>query len=94
MIEWSETHLSLRDSVRRFVDAEIKPKLRELEPSAVGLLTSLQGGRTLVTLAPEMTTPEIIAALVKAGVVVSAGHTNATNAEISIALRQDRKSVV
>jgi N-acetylglucosamine-6-phosphate deacetylase len=62
-------------------------KLRELEPSAVGLLTSLQGGRTLVTLAPEMTTPEIIAALVKAGVVVSAGHTNATYAEISIALR-------
>jgi N-acetylglucosamine-6-phosphate deacetylase len=62
-------------------------KLRELEPSAVGLLTSLQGGRTLVTLAPEMTTPEIIAALVKAGVVVSAGHTNATYAEISVALR-------
>ena len=62
-------------------------KLRELEPSAVGLLTSLQGGRTLVTLAPEMTTPEIIAALVKAGVVVSAGHTNATYAEISAALR-------
>ena len=62
-------------------------KLRELEPSAVGLLTSLHGGRTLVTLAPEMTTPEIIAALVKAGVVVSAGHTNATYAEISTALR-------
>ena len=62
-------------------------KLRELEPSAVGLLTSLHGGRTLVTLAPEMTTPEIIAALVKAGVVVSAGHTNATYAEISVALR-------
>jgi N-acetylglucosamine-6-phosphate deacetylase len=34
-----------------------------------------------------MTTPEIIAALVKAGVVVSAGHTNATYAEISVALR-------
>ena len=62
-------------------------KLRELEPSAVGLLTSLHGGKTLVTLAPEMTTPEIIAALVKAGVVVSAGHTNATYAEISVALR-------
>lgn len=62
-------------------------KLRELEPSAVGLLTSLHGGKTLVTLAPEMTTPEIIAALVKAGVVVSAGHTNATYTEISAALR-------
>jgi N-acetylglucosamine-6-phosphate deacetylase len=62
-------------------------KLRELDPSALGLLTSLRGGRTLVTLAPEMTTPEIIERLVAAGVVVSAGHTNATYAEISAALR-------
>ena len=53
-------------------------KLRELDPSALGLLTSLQGGRTLVTLAPEMTTPQLIQRLVAAGVVVSAGHTNAT----------------
>jgi N-acetylglucosamine-6-phosphate deacetylase len=62
-------------------------KLRELDTSAVGLLTSLRGGKTLVTLAPEMTTPEIIQKLVKAGVVVSAGHTNATYAEIATALR-------
>ncbi len=62
-------------------------KLRELDTSAVGLLTSLRGGKTLVTLAPEMTTPEIIEKLVKAGVVVSAGHTNATYAEIGTALR-------
>src|SRR2546422_501979 len=55
--------------------------------SGLGLLTSLEGGRTLVTLAPEMTTPEIIEKLVKAGVVVSAGHTNATYAEITTALR-------
>ena len=62
-------------------------KLRELDTSAVGLLTSLRGGKTLVTLAPEMTTPQIIQKLVKAGVVVSAGHTNATYAEIATALR-------
>jgi len=62
-------------------------KLRELDTSALGLLTSLRGGKTLVTLAPEMTTPDIIQKLVKAGVVVSAGHTNATYAEISTALR-------
>jgi N-acetylglucosamine-6-phosphate deacetylase len=62
-------------------------KLRELDPSAVGLLTSLKGGRTLVTLAPEMTTPDLIKRLVIAGIVVSAGHTNATFAEISTALR-------
>jgi N-acetylglucosamine-6-phosphate deacetylase len=34
-----------------------------------------------------MTTPEIIQRLVNAGVVVSAGHTNATYAEIATALR-------
>ena len=61
-------------------------KLRELDPSALGLLTSLQGGRTLVTLAPEMTTPQLIQRLVAAGVVVSAGHTNATYVEIREAL--------
>ncbi|HEV3178880.1 MAG TPA: N-acetylglucosamine-6-phosphate deacetylase, partial [Steroidobacteraceae bacterium] len=61
-------------------------KLRELGPSALGLLTSLRGGRTLVTLAPEMTTPDIIEQLVAAGVVVSAGHTNASYAEIHTAL--------
>src|SRR6202021_1601002 len=61
-------------------------KLRELDASALGLLTSLRVGRTLVTFAPEVTTPQIIEKLVAAGVVVSAGHTNATYAEISTAL--------
>jgi N-acetylglucosamine-6-phosphate deacetylase len=61
-------------------------KLRELDPSALGLLTSLREGRTLITLAPEMTTPQLIQQLVAAGVVVSAGHTNASYAEIRGAL--------
>jgi N-acetylglucosamine-6-phosphate deacetylase len=61
-------------------------KLRELDPSALGLLSSLERGCTLVTLAPEMTTPQLIQQLVAAGVVVSAGHTNATYAEIRAAL--------
>jgi N-acetylglucosamine-6-phosphate deacetylase len=63
-------------------------KIRELDPAAVSLLTSLRGGRTLVTLAPEMTTPDLIKKLVIAGVVVSAGHTNATYAQIRAALRE------
>jgi N-acetylglucosamine-6-phosphate deacetylase len=62
-------------------------KLRGLDASAVGLLTSLRVGRTLVTLAPEMTTPQIIRGLTAAGVVVSAGHTNATYEQMSAALR-------
>jgi N-acetylglucosamine-6-phosphate deacetylase len=61
-------------------------KLRELGTSAVGLLTSLGIGRTLVTLAPEMTKPEIIQRLAAAGVIVSAGHTNATYAQVVVAL--------
>jgi N-acetylglucosamine-6-phosphate deacetylase len=62
-------------------------KLRDLDDSAVGLLTSLKSGKTLVTLAPEMTTSEIIRRLTAAGVKVSAGHTNATYEQISLALR-------
>jgi len=62
-------------------------KLRDLDASALGLLTSLKNGRTLVTLAPEVTTPQIIEKLVASGVVVSAGHTNATYEEIGSALR-------
>jgi len=62
-------------------------KLRELDRTAAGLLASLGTGKTLVTLAPEVTTPEIIAGLAAAGVVVSAGHTNATYAQIVTALR-------
>jgi N-acetylglucosamine-6-phosphate deacetylase len=62
-------------------------KLRGLDESAIGLLTSLGRGRTLVTLAPEMTTPELIAQLTAAGVIVSAGHTNATYDQIRTALQ-------
>ena len=62
-------------------------KLRDLDQSAVGLLTSLKTGKTVVTLAPEVTTPEIIQRLVAAGVTVSAGHTNATYEQIVVALR-------
>src|SRR5262249_35142161 len=31
MIEWSEQHLMIRDMMRRFIEAEIKPRLHELE---------------------------------------------------------------
>ena len=31
MIEWSETHIAIRDAFRRFVEAEIKPNLEALE---------------------------------------------------------------
>lgn len=61
-------------------------KFRALDEAAFDLLTSLAVGRTLVTLAPEKTTPSMIRRLADAGVVVSAGHTNATYAETRAAL--------
>jgi N-acetylglucosamine-6-phosphate deacetylase len=61
-------------------------KLRVLDTAAIELLSSLKNGKTLVTLAPEMTSPEMIRALVDAGVIVAAGHTNAKYEEIQTAL--------
>jgi N-acetylglucosamine-6-phosphate deacetylase len=62
-------------------------KLRELDDDAVKLLTQPHGGVTMVTLAPERTTPRYIRQLAEAGVIVSAGHTNATFDELQPALR-------
>lgn len=62
-------------------------KLRELDEEAIALLTSQRSGRTLVTIAPEITTPEVIMRLAAAGLILSAGHTNATCAQIRVALR-------
>lgn len=53
-------------------------KFRTLDEAALTLLTSSRRGRTLVTLAPETTTLEMIGRLAGAGVTVAAGHTNAT----------------
>jgi N-acetylglucosamine-6-phosphate deacetylase len=61
-------------------------KFRELDDDSIALLASLDHGHTLVTLAPEMTTPAMISKLVKAGVTVSAGHTNASYVQIRDAL--------
>ncbi len=60
---------------------------RELDEGGIRLLTSLRRGRTLVTLAPEMTTPGFIDKLAAAGVIVCAGHTDASYGEIREALK-------
>jgi N-acetylglucosamine-6-phosphate deacetylase len=61
-------------------------KLRSLDADAVKLLSTPHGGVTMATLAPERTTPAIIRALSDSGVIVSAGHTNATYDELQLAL--------
>jgi N-acetylglucosamine-6-phosphate deacetylase len=62
-------------------------KFRTIDEQAFGLLTSLKQGKTLITLAPEMTTPAMIGRLTSAGIIVAAGHTNATYEEIREASR-------
>jgi len=62
-------------------------KFRTIDDQAFALLTSLKRGKTLVTLAPEMTTPSMIGRLTAAGVIVAAGHTNATYDDMQSAFR-------
>ncbi|WP_369059253.1 N-acetylglucosamine-6-phosphate deacetylase [Caulobacter sp. 73W] len=81
-----------------FLNAERKgihdaSKFRVLDDAAFALLTSLKRGRTLVTLAPEKTTPEAIRRLADAGVIVAAGHTNADYDTAAKALRSGATGV-
>jgi len=63
-------------------------KFRILDDQALQLLASLCHGRVLVTLAPELAPPGAIRALVDCGVVVAAGHTAATYAEVQAAFAE------
>jgi N-acetylglucosamine-6-phosphate deacetylase len=61
-------------------------KFRRIDERAFEMLTPLAEGRTLVTLAPELTTPAMTARLAAAGIIVAAGHTNGTYEQITEAL--------
>lgn len=60
-------------------------RFRELGARDVELLSSLRNGKTLVTLAPEMTSAATLRELARAGVILSAGHTDGTFEEVSAA---------
>ncbi len=57
-----------------------------LDAEGVAIATSLRLGRTLLTLAPELTTPETIGRLVGEGVIVCAGHSEADYEQTRVAL--------
>lgn len=61
-------------------------KFKVIDEHAFQLLTSLKQGKTLVTLAPELTTPDMIRRLANAGIIVAAGHSAANYAQTKIAL--------
>lgn len=62
-------------------------KLRPISNSDIELLSRRTGGKTIVTLAPETVPMDAIRRLAAAGVIVSAGHTQATADQIFEALR-------
>jgi N-acetylglucosamine-6-phosphate deacetylase len=62
-------------------------KLRPISDPEIALLSRPTGGRTVVTLAPEKVPQEAIRRLAEAGVIVCAGHTNASADCIAEALR-------
>jgi N-acetylglucosamine-6-phosphate deacetylase len=61
-------------------------KIRALDEEGYAVLTSAKSGRTIVTVAPECTTPEMIARLADAGVIVSAGHSNGKYSDVKAAI--------
>ena len=61
-------------------------KFRSLDHQGFAAVTALKHGRTLVTLAPERTTPEMIRRLADSGVIVAAGHTDGSYRDIRAAL--------
>jgi N-acetylglucosamine-6-phosphate deacetylase len=61
--------------------------MRPIEDADIEIMTSLRGGVTQVTLAPEMVPGDSIRRLSAAGVIVSAGHTKAGHATIRDACR-------
>ena len=61
-------------------------KFCQLDQTGFDILTSLQVGSTVVTLAPELTSPRMISRLVAEGVIVCGGHSGATYAQARNAL--------
>jgi N-acetylglucosamine-6-phosphate deacetylase len=62
-------------------------KIRPISEAEMGLLSHPAAGKTVVTLAPETVGPEVVRRLTQAGVLVCAGHTNASAECIQEALR-------
>jgi N-acetylglucosamine-6-phosphate deacetylase len=60
--------------------------LRRLDNGVISLLCSLRGGRTVLTLAPEMTTTDMIAQLAASGILISAGHSDASYEQTAAAI--------
>lgn len=75
-----------------FLDVERKGAhairfIREMGEADVAQLAGIACGAVMLTLAPNRVPPHMIAALVKQGVLVSLGHSDAAYAEVQLALK-------
>ncbi len=59
----------------------------KFDAAATKVLSSLKNGKTIVTMAPDVTTPDDVRALVDAGVIVCIGHSDATYDQAKAALK-------
>ncbi|MFW8591277.1 N-acetylglucosamine-6-phosphate deacetylase [Glaciecola sp. 2405UD65-10] len=66
--------------------AHAQEKFCIIDDEGFDIVTSLSKGKTLITIAPELTSPSMISKIVEAGVVVSAGHSSANFDECELAL--------
>jgi N-acetylglucosamine-6-phosphate deacetylase len=62
--------------------------MREMTSSDLRLLPDFEQGKTLLTLAPEMVEPGLIAKIVERGIKVSAGHSNALHERMTRAIEE------
>jgi len=61
-------------------------KIKQLTGEIISGLEPLSNGKTLITIAPETVEPALIRQLKDKGFIISAGHTNATYEEASVAI--------
>ena len=57
-----------------------------IDQQGLELICSLKTGKTLITIAPELTTSDMIQKIAGTGVIISAGHSNATYQQMAEAL--------
>ena len=63
-------------------------KLQQLTHEIIRVLEPVKSGRSILTLAPETVTPDMIRLLTGKGFIVCGGHSNASHAQVSAAVNQ------
>lgn len=66
--------------------AHAKEKFCLLDEQGFQIISSLQNGKTIVTIAPELSSADMISRICNEGIVVCAGHTDATYDEARVGL--------